>query len=156
MNIFKKLFGKKGTDIQPISKEQANENTDAMNALVDSCGQENRFAALESKAKELMGAFVDGKMSDDDFASQFDTVRHEFSKLIRVNGQPTIDKDTPLWLNSFLGYNFIDWLRFQQVRRYFLSHPEELVGETKLQYEDLRIRYDKGFKTACRTILEKL
>lgn len=34
MNIFKKLFGKKETDIQPISKEQAHENIEAMNSVL--------------------------------------------------------------------------------------------------------------------------
>lgn len=34
MNIFRKLFGWKGSDVQPYSKEQAHENIEAMNSVL--------------------------------------------------------------------------------------------------------------------------
>lgn len=114
-----------------------------------------RFTEVEAKAIGLIRSFVKGTISDREFATSFNEVRKEFLQLLVVDGQPTFDKDTPLWLNSLLGMQFIDWIKYQQVKWYFEEHPEELVGETKERFERIRQKeYDERFMEACRCVLE--
>lgn len=120
-------------------------------------GRTTRFTAIEKKAIELLISFVQGSMYDKDFASAFDEVRKEFIKLTEVNGQITIDEDTPLWLNSLLGLHFIKWCQFQQVKWYFEEHPDKLVGDSLRQFERIqRMGIDEQFKETCRKTLAEL
>lgn len=119
--------------------------------------RKTRFTDLEKRALELLRAYVEKSISDKDFVQAFDIVRSEFLKLIKDNEQLTIDEDTPLWLNSFIGLHYIDWHKYQQVKRYFEEHPEELVGETKENFERIQGRgYDERFLEACMTVLKEV
>ena len=119
--------------------------------------RKTRFTDLEKRTLELIRAFVEKSISDKDFAQAFDIVRTEFLKLIKDNGQLTIDEDTPLWLNIFIGLHYIDWRKYQQLKNYFEEHPEELVGETKENFERIQGRgYDERFLEACMTVLKEV
>lgn len=119
--------------------------------------RETRFADIETKAKELIDSLVKGKISDKDFAIAFDEVRTKFMKLTRVNGQITIDRDTPLWLNSFLGLHFVDWLRYQKVKWYFEEHPEGFSDERKKQFSEIQaMGYEERFMDKCKNVLKEL
>lgn len=88
----------------------------------------NRFTNLERKATDLMASFFNGSITSKEFAMAFEEVRKNYLELTNVNGQPTIDQDTPLWLNSLLGLHYVDWYRVQQMKWYYEEHPDELVG----------------------------
>lgn len=118
---------------------------------------ETRFTQLETKAINLLSSFVDKSISDKDFALAFNEVRKQFIELTKVNGEVTFDEDTPLWLNSLIGFHFMDWCKVQQLKWYFDEHPDELVGEKKERYNSiLQMGHDQRFRQTCKEILEKI
>ena len=119
--------------------------------------RKTRFSDVENRAKDLLRSFVDGAIGSRDFAVAFDDVRVEFYKLVKINGEATIDEDTPLWMNSLFGFHFLDWYRFQQVKWYFEDHPEELTDERREKLDHLKSNdYDGRFMEICNTILKEL
>ena len=49
------------------------------------------------------------------------------------------------------------WLKFQQVKWYFESHPEELVGEMKVRFEEIsQMGYEETFLETCKNVLKEL
>ena len=119
--------------------------------------RKTRFTDLETKAKELIASFVNGTLSDKEFARAFNEIGIKFHELSKINGEMIINQDTPLWLNSFLGFHFIDWLRYQKVKWYFEEHPEELTPEHKEQFRNLQKKgYDERFKVTCKELLQQL
>jgi len=120
-------------------------------------GKRTRFTELEENAKSLLYQFVNGELSNKEFANEFKAVARTFNELTTKGNQSVIDEDTPLWLNSLLGFHFIDWLRFQKVEMYFEEHPDELVGQTKVTYEELKSHgYTEKFKQVCNHVLSEL
>ena len=116
-----------------------------------------RFTELEEKAISLLSSFVDGAMGSKEFAVAFAEIRKNFIELTEKDGQTVIDEDTPLWLNSLLGFHFMKWFKFQQVKWYFEEHPDELVGKTKTRFEDIcQMGYDERFVEACKSVLGEL
>ena len=119
--------------------------------------RKTRFIELEEKALSLLTSFVNGKTDSKEFAVAFDNVRKIFIELTEKDGQMVIDEDTPLWLNSLLGLHYMKWLKFQQVKWYFEEHPDELVGETKARFDELKqMNYDERFAYTCKSILKEL
>jgi hypothetical protein len=117
--------------------------------------RKTRFTDLETKAKELIASFVNGTLSDKEFARAFNEIRIMFHELSQTNGEMTIDQDTPLWLNMLLGNHFIDWIRYQNLKWYFEEHPEEFTEERKKRFAQIQaIGYDKKFKDACKKVLK--
>ena len=105
----------------------------------------------------MLTSFVNGKTDSKEFAVAFDNVRKIFIELTEKDGQMVIDEDTPLWLNSLLGLHYMKWLKFQQVKWYFEEHPDELVGETKARFDELKqMNYDERFAYTCKSILKEL
>ena len=119
--------------------------------------KEDPFSDMEKRTKDLLRSFVDGPIGSRDFAVALDDVRVEFYKLVIINGKATIDEDIPLWMNSFFGFHFLDWYRFQQVKWYFEDHPEELTDERREKLDHLKSNgYDEKFLEICNTILKEL
>jgi len=117
--------------------------------------RKTRFTDLETKAQELIASFVNGTLSDKEFARAFNEIRIMFHELSQTNGEMTIDQDTPLWLNMLLGNHFIDWIRYQNLKWYFEEHPEEFTEERKKRFAQIQaIGYDKKFKDACKKVLK--
>ena len=117
--------------------------------------KKSRFEVVETKAIGLIKQFVNGSINNKDFASSFEEVRIEFLKLMEVNGQITFDEDTPLWLNTFIGAHFIDWHKYQCIKKYFEEHPEELVSKTKENFERIQGQgYEERFQDACKAVLK--
>lgn len=117
--------------------------------------RKTRFTDLETKAQELIASFVNGTLSDKEFARAFNEIRIMFHELSQTNDEMTIDQDTPLWLNMLLGNHFIDWIRYQNLKWYFEEHPEEFTEERKKRFAQLQaIGYDKKFKDACKKVLK--
>lgn len=119
--------------------------------------KETRFTPLETKAVSLLVSFVSRAISDKDFAIAFDEVRKEFKELTEIDSKVVFDEDTPLWLNSLLGFHFMDWRRVQQLKWYFEGHPDELVGEMKERFEGiLKKGHDQRFRHTCKEVLNEL
>ena len=119
--------------------------------------RKTRFTELEKRAIALLSSFVNGTTGSKEFAVAFDGIRKNFIELTKKNGQTVIDEDTPLWLNSLLGLHFIKWLEFQQVKWYFEEHPDELVGEMKVRFENIRqMGYDERFVETCKSVLKEV
>lgn len=119
--------------------------------------RETRFTQLETKAINLLSSFVDESISDKNFVLAFEEVRKQFVELTEVNGEVVFGEDTPLWLNSLIGFHFIDWRKVQQLKWYFEEHPDELIGEMKERYDSiLQMGHDKRFRQTCKYILEEL
>ena len=119
--------------------------------------RKTRFTELEEKTVSLLTSLVNGKTDSKEFAVAFDNVRKIFIELTEKNGQAVIDQDTPLWLNSLLGLYNMKWLKFQQVKWYFESHPEELVGEMKVRFEEIsQMGYEETFLETCKNVLKEL
>lgn len=119
--------------------------------------RKTRFTELEEKAISLLTSFVNGTMGSKEFAVEFDGIREDFIELTKKNGQTVIDQDTPLWLNSLLGLYNMKWLKFQQVKWYFEAHPEELVGEMKVRFEEIsQMSYEETFLETCKNVLKEL
>lgn len=119
--------------------------------------RKTRFTEIEEKTITLLKSFVSGEIDGKEFALAFDRIRVSFIELTEKDGQTVIDEDTPLWLNSLLGLHFMKWFKFQQLKWYFEEHPEELVGETKARFEDIRqMGYDERFMETCNSVLKEL
>ena len=119
--------------------------------------RKTRFTELEEKTVSLLTSLVNGKTDSKEFAVAFDNVRKIFIELTEKNGQAVIDQDTPLWLNSLLGLYNMKWLKFQQVKWYFEAHPEELVGEMKIRFEEIsQMGYDETFLETCKNVSKEL
>ena len=117
--------------------------------------RETPYTELEKKAFGLMSSFVNGSMSNKEFALAFNEVRRKFIELFDAEGG--FNQNTPLWLNSLLGFHFEDWYRFQQLKWHFEEHPDELVGDTKRRFEEIRaIGYDERFLRTCKHVLKEL
>lgn len=120
-------------------------------------GGETRFTQLEKKAINLLSSFVYKRIGERVFAFAFDDIRKQFIELIKVNGEVAIDEDTPIWLNSLIGFYFMDWRKVQQLKWYFEEHPDELIGEMKERYDSIiQMGHDQRFLQACKNILEEL
>ena len=118
--------------------------------------RKTRFSEVESKAIRLIKAFVERKINDRDFANEFNEIGKVFHKLMEVNGEITIDEDTPLWMNKFLGCHFVDWYKYQQVKWYFEEHPKE-AEEYKENFARIQsMRYDETFREACKKVLKEM
>lgn len=116
-----------------------------------------KYSAVEERAKNAISNYVNHLLSNEKMAMEMQEIRKDFYALLRADGEPTIDKDTPLWLNSFLGYKFDKWYKFQLLKKHFADHPEELVGETKDQYEEIcNMGYDEQFMATCEYILASI
>jgi len=110
--------------------------------------QKTRFTELEEKAISLLTSFVNGSMDNKEFAIAFDDIRKNFIELTKKDGEVVFDEDTPLWLNSLWGMHYIKWLDFQRLKWYYEEHPDELVGETKARFEQVRqMGYDEMKRT---------
>ena len=119
--------------------------------------KKTRFTDIEVKAKKLLSSFLKGEISDKEFASAIEEVRSKYIELTTVNGQSTIDQDTPLWLNMLLGLHYGEWLNYQRIKWYFEEHPEELTGETRERFLHIQsMGHEETFKDTCRTILKEL
>ena len=119
--------------------------------------RKTRFSELEGKAISLLTSFVNGVMGSKEFAIAFNDVQTNFIELTKKDGQTVIDEDTPLWLNSLLGWHYRKWLQFQQVKWYFEEHPNELVGEMKDRFDELQqMGYDERFVETCQNVLKEL
>lgn len=120
-------------------------------------GKYTRFTELEQTAKLLMRQFVNGNLNNKDFAIEFKKVGDTYHKLTTESNVSRIDEDTPLWLNSLLGFHFIDWYRFQRIEQYFNEHPEELYGERLSNYKELKKQnYTAKLKYVCSITLSEL
>ena len=132
----------------------------SLNYIFDLFGRcrkrKTRFTEIEEKVISLLSSFVDGTMSGKEFALSFDDIRKDFIALTKKDGQTVIDEDTPLWLNSLLGLHYMKWLKFQQLKWYFEEHPDELVGEMKSRYNEIRqMGYDEKFNYICKKVLKE-
>lgn len=120
-------------------------------------GKRTRFTELEETAKSLMRQFIHGNLNNKDFATEFKKVGDTYQQLTTDGNVSRIDEDTPLWLNSLLGFHFMDWLRFHQIELYFEEHPEELYGERAATFQDLKSHnYTTKFKHICQQVLAEL
>lgn len=120
-------------------------------------GKRTRFTELEERAKSLMRQFINGKMNNKDFAIEFKKVGDTYQQLTTEGNVSRIDEDTPLWLNSLLGFHFVDWLRFHQIETYFEEHPEVLYGERAATFRNLKsLNYTTKFKHTCQQVLAEL
>ena len=133
----------------------------AFDYILDTFGKfkkrRTRFTELEEKAISLLTSFVNGTMGGKEFALAFEGIRRNFIELTEKDGQTVIDEDTPLWLNSLLGLHYMEWLKFQQLKWYFEKHPNELVGEMKARFENIRqMGYDERFLKTCKSVLREL
>ena len=118
--------------------------------------RETPYTELEKEAFGLMSSFVNGSMSNKEFALAFKEVRRKFIELFDAAGR-TFNEDTPLWLNSLLGFHFVDWYRYQQVKWYFEEHPDELVGDMKSEFEEIQaMGHDERFLRTCKSVLKEL
>lgn len=119
--------------------------------------RKTRFTELESVATKLISGFVNGKINDKEFATSFEKVRCRFIELMNENGKIVFDKDTPLWLNSFIGLHYIDWYSYQQVKWYLEQYPEELRGEIQERFGRIqKMNYDEQFTKICKEVLKEL
>lgn len=120
-------------------------------------GKRTRFTELEETAKSLMQQFVNGSLNNKDFAIEFKKIGDTYHKLTTEINVSRIDEDTPLWLNSFLGFHFIDWYRFHRIEQFFIEHPEELYGERLANFRELKKHnYTEKFKYTCSIALSEL
>lgn len=120
-------------------------------------GKKTRFTELETTAKELLTKFVHGGISNRDFAEEFQKVNEKFHELMKNGDGYTIDEDTPLWLNSLLGFHFMDWLNYQKIKQYIEQHPEELYGRRGDIFKELSRRgYQEQFQAVCAEVLSEL
>lgn len=119
--------------------------------------RKTRFTELENEATKLISGFVNGTLDDREFATSFEKVRCRFIELMNKNGEIVFDKDTPLWLNSFIGLHYIDWYRYQQVKWYIEQNPEELRGEIQERFGRIqKMNYDEQFTKICQDVLKEL
>lgn len=120
-------------------------------------GKRTRFTELEETAKSLMCQFINGNLNNKEFAIEFKKVGDTYQQLTTDGNVSRIDEDIPLWLNSILGFHFVDWLRFHQIETYFEEHPEELYGERAATFQDLKsLNYTTKFKHICQQVLAEL
>lgn len=121
--------------------------------------KETRFSNVESKAISLIKSFVDGAIDNRRFAKQFNDVRVEFLNLMKNDGEMVIDQDTPLWLNRFLGFHFVDWLKIQpykwQIEVQAAAHPEQVTDEVRAIQQKIEAFEDR-FVATCRSVLREL
>ena len=117
----------------------------------------SRFTQLENRAISSLKSFVDGTICNKDFAKAFNEILEQFMEMTKVNGQVTIDEDTPLWLNSTLGHLYLDWHKVHRVIWYYEEHPDELTEDLKERYSillKLKDDYDQRFRHTCKKVLK--
>lgn len=117
-------------------------------------GRTTRFSGIERRTKALFNKIIDGKISYDEFYSQFQEISNEFAEL-REN---VIDEDTPLWLNSFCAFVFLKWHSWHLLRVMHRDNPEKFnTPELEQQYQEIvGMRYDEWLKAKIRTCLKEL
>ena len=118
--------------------------------------QKTRFTDVEQQALMTIHNYVNGQLDNEKTFDKLNRIRKEFYNLINEDGQSTIDQDTPIWMNSLFGYQFDRWQKFQLLKKHFLDHPEELVGETATNFEDIcQMGIEQEFLDACKFILKE-
>ena len=70
--------------------------------------KKTRFTDVETTAKELLEKFVRGEIGNKEFADAFNNVGKRLNELMNNGNEIVIDKDTPLWLSSLLGPDFVN------------------------------------------------
>lgn len=118
--------------------------------------RKTRFSDVEQRALMTIYNYVHQQSSNEVTMTELNEIRKEFYNLMNSETQVTFDEDTPLWLNSFLGYKFDKWYKFQLLKKHFREHPAELKGETAAQFEEIcQMGYDQDFMNACEYILKE-
>ncbi|MBQ3658343.1 MAG: hypothetical protein II956_16115 [Bacteroidales bacterium] len=121
--------------------------------------KENRFSNVETKAVGLIKLFVDSAINNKEFMDSFLEVRDEFMKLLQSDGQMVIDQDTPLWLNKFLGFQFVDWFKVEhykwQIEEQAAEHPEQVTDEIREIQNNIK-NFEARFVEVCKNVLTAL
>lgn len=120
-------------------------------------GKHTRFTELEETAKQLIYQYVKSRISNRDFAKKFCEVANKFNKRINTGDEYVIDEDTPLWLNTFIGYHFAQWLNYLRIELYIEDHPQEIQEELAEVYAKMKDRnYNEEFMSTCIKLLDNL
>lgn len=113
-----------------------------------------RFSDLECRAIALLKGVKKGKVSYDDFFTDFSQMIKEFDELCGS----VIDQDTPLWFNSFAANVFLRWRDWHILRTTHRLHPEKF-DDPQTQSGYLRIaamNYDEWLQDKIRYCLKNL
>lgn len=102
--------------------------------------ESNEGLLLESKAKQLIGAYLAGQLDADAFREAFDLLDQACTRMTRPNEQDEIvvTASLPMNLIRFLGY-YRPWSQLETVRK---AHPEKFTPE-------MIDRYSRDFKNWC-------
>ncbi len=66
-----------------------------------------RFTDVEQQALMTIYNYVKRRSDDEMTFNNLNEIRKEFCDLMRVDGQITVDQDTPLWMSSFFGFKLL-------------------------------------------------
>lgn len=85
----------------------------------------SKYSGVETRAIELLSEYSQGSIDNDLFGEQMENVAKEFHTLMKDESRAYVfDKDTPGWLNLFLGNKFSRWNHVRKLINASKDNPE--------------------------------
>ena len=117
-------------------------------------GKKTKFSNIEKRAVKSFISISKGKISFDDFYTDFQAIVKEFYET--MGGR--IDEETPLWLNSFSSNIFLRWQKWHVLKVMHEEKPEEFADPAmEAQYRKIEsMNYDQWLIDKIRHCLKEL
>ncbi len=119
--------------------------------------KQKRWADIEKRAIALLKLYAKKKIERDAFGEAMSKLQCEFIQTMKnEKGEPTFDRFTPVWLNGFLAFEFIDWNKARQIHNAARENPQLTSSPDWPQLEELVAERDRRFMLAVKKELRWL
>jgi hypothetical protein len=120
--------------------------------------KKTKYTDLEKRAASLLRDYYEHRISADEFGNAMWEVSDELKKLMYDPERDTyaFDENTPLWLNSFLGYKFLTWDRFRKAYDMAKNNPECTSDPSWPEIEMNRASQEDALMNAIEYCLNEL
>ncbi len=119
--------------------------------------KQKQMADIEKRAISLLKLYAKEKIERDAFGEVMFELQREFLQAMKdENGVPTFHHYTPMWLNYFLAFKFIDWDKARQMHNEARQHPHLTSSPDWPQFEAMVAERDRHFMQDVKSELEQL
>lgn len=117
----------------------------------------SKYSGVETRAIELLSEYSQGSIDNDLFGEQMENVAKEFHTLMKDESRAYVfDKDTPGWLNLFLGNKFSRWNHVRKLINASKDNPEITSSSEWTNALEIMKQENKNLINAIKYCLEEI
>lgn len=117
----------------------------------------SKYSGVETRAIELLSEYSQGSIDNDLFGEQMENVAKEFHTLMKDESRAYVfDKDTPGWLNLFLGNKFSRWNHVRKLINASKDNPEITSSSEWTNALEIIEQENKNLINAIKYCLEEI